>query len=386
MSFDILDHGAVSDGKTLNTAAIQAAIDACHQAGGGTVRCGPGAFLTGSLMLKSHVELYLAPGCRIIGSPRLEDYPEFIAQGYRHQRAPEHCNKYLIGGIEAENVAVTGPGTIDGSGLAFYGSQLGKDGKHPKPDTPRPRIVMLYRCRGVRIEDVTLVDSPCWTCWLMQCETVNIHRVKIRADRRMRNVDGIDLDSCRDVVVSDCIIRTEDDCIVVRAIKVLYDTPAACENIVVDNCVLDSGCQAVRVGCPGDGVIRHCTFNNLVIHSLSNGIVFDNPARYLRQPPGTVDVRHVVFSNVTIKCGKVPIKIYVEEGIELTRIADLRFDNFSIESGGPCLIQGSAQTTIDNVSLSNIQIHTSGDEAIVTRHCRGIKLNNVELSNRPASA
>ena len=196
--FSIDDCGACPDGTTLNTAAIQRTIDACHQAGGGQVVCGPGTWLTGSLELRSDVELHLAPGCRLVGSPSLDHYDPLIAPGFHTELAPEKSAHSLIRAIHAQNVAITGPGTIDGSGLAFYDTS-GATEKLDKPDTPRPRIGMFYRCRNVRIQDSAFVDSACWTLWLMQCEQVRIHRIAVHGNRRMRNVDGIDLDACRDV-------------------------------------------------------------------------------------------------------------------------------------------------------------------------------------------
>ncbi|MFC1452146.1 glycoside hydrolase family 28 protein [Verrucomicrobiota bacterium] len=380
--FDVLAYGACPDGKTFNTDAIQAAINACHQAGGGRVLCGPGAFLTGSLELRSHVELHVASGCRIVGSPCLEHYSPLVADGFSMNLVPENSAHALIRAVNAENIAITGPGTIDGSGLAFYKTE-GVTGKLSKPDTPRPRIGMFYRCRAIRVHETSFVDSPCWTLWLMQCEGAHIQRIAISGNRRMRNVDGIDLDACRNVTVSDCRMDTEDDCLVLRAIQRLYDSPAVCENITVTNCVLHSHCQGVRVGTPGDAVIRNCTFSNLVIQSTQNGIVFDYPGRYLPpNDPGSSDISNILFSNVVVDCRGTPIKLFVEDGIALERLADLSFSDFRIRSGGPCIVQGSPETTIRNVRFSNMQINTSGQDAVLCRHCQGVQLTNVELSNR----
>ena len=384
-SFDVRDFGGVSDGKTVNTTAFQQAIDACHEAGGGRVLCGPGTWVTGCVELKSNVELYLTQGCRIVGSPRLADYSPLVVDGFHTELSPEKSAHSLIRAVDAENIAITGPGVIDGAGLAFYDPRAVAEGKRKldKPNTPRPRIGMFYRCRDVRIDGPTFIDSACWTLWLMQCESVRIHRITIRGNRRMRNVDGIDIDACRDVTVSDCQMDTEDDCIVLRAIQQLYDAPAVCENVTVTNCVLKTACQGVRVGCPGDGVIRNSTFSNLVIQSAGNGILFENPHRYL--PPdsrGNADISNILFTNVVIHCRRWPIRVVVEDGIALRRLADLSFSNFRIRSGGPCVIQGSPETIIRNVRLANMKIETSGDDAIICRHCEAVRLTDVELSNR----
>ncbi len=251
--FDIREYGAKPDGRTMNTAAIQRAVIACHAAGGGRVFCGPGDYLTGPLELQDHVELHLAPGCRILGSPNPADYHPLISEGFRHANAPEGTADYLIGARHARNIAITGPGEINASGPAFYDQAAGltPGGKFAsgKP-ARRPRLAMFHKCADVRIEDASFVDSPCWTFLLMLCERVSIRRIRIVGDQRMINNDGIDIDACRDVTVSDCIIRTDDDCIVLRAMQGLHDEPAVCERVVVSNCVLESTLPRASVSIP----------------------------------------------------------------------------------------------------------------------------------------
>jgi len=379
--FDILDYGARPDGETLNTAAIQEAIDACHRAGGGRVFCGPGRFLTGSLELKSHVELYLAAGCTLVGSPRLEDYSDLEVEGFIGENAPEGSTKSLIRAVGAQDVAITGPGRIEGSGLAFYDTSAMVGRFFRKPRTPRPRMVMFYRCQDVRFEETSFVDSPCWTFWLMQCERVRIHRVVILGDQRMINNDGIDIDSCKDVVVSDCVIKTGDDCLVLRAIDQMFASPKPCENVVVSNCVLDSWCQGVRVGCPSDGTIRQCTLTNLTIQSANNGILFENPRRYLWQGLGRANVQDILFSNVVIHCAGAPIRISVEEGIRLRYLGRLTFSHMRMYGGKACMVAGSAETPIQDVRFEDVQLKVAEEEALICRHCHGIKLVNVEVSS-----
>jgi len=214
---------------------------------------------------------------------------------------------------------------------------------------------------------------------------VNVHRVNIRGDRRFRNVDGIDIDACRNVTVSDCIMNTEDDCIILRSIQSMYDAPAVCENVTVNNCVLETACQGVRVGCPGDAVIRNAAFTNLVINSTANGIIFQNPKIYLPKEGGALaDVHDIVFSNIMIDCKRFPVWLYVEEGIKLKRLSDLSFSNLRIKSGGPCIIQGSTETTIRDICFSNMDFQTTGNDAVVCRNCQDVKFASVSLSNRSA--
>ncbi len=384
-AYKITDFGAVADGTTINTGSIQKAIDACHQAGGGKVVCSSGCFRTGSLTLKSNVQFHLATGCKLLGSENLNDYKDIVAPGFMPVEGPDISKKSLINAVEAENIAITGLGEINGSGLAFYDTgNTNAAGKLNKPETPRPRLVMFYKCRNVCLEDTSFINSPCWTFWLMKCADVNIHRIKISGDRRMRNIDGIDIDSCRNVTVSDCIMDTEDDCLAIISSQQMYDTPAACENITVNNCVLESQSQGIRIGCPGNAAIQNCTFSNLAINSSYNGIIIEHPKEYLPEGSrGSADIHDILFSNITINCKKLPIWMYVEEGIQLKRLSDITFSNFRIKSRGPCIVQGSKETTIRKISFNNMDIKTSGEDAIICRQCEGVKFNNVELSNEP---
>jgi hypothetical protein len=281
-------------------------------------------------------------------------------------------------------MAITGYGEINSSGLAFYDeASADASGRLSKPETPRPRTVMFYKCRNVLFEDVSFIDCPCWTFWLMKCEDVNIHRIKIFSNRRMLNVDGIDIDACRNVTVSDCIMDTEDDCISIRSMQKFYDTPTVCENITVSNCVLESDCNGIRIGCPGDTVIKNCVFSNIVIKVRGRGIVSEHPKGYLSQGNcGSADISNIIFSNITINCKRAPVHLYVEEGVKLKRLSDLSFSGFRVRSGKPLIIQGSRETIIRKVSFDNMEIETSGNDTIVCRQCKGVKFSNVELSNQ----
>ena len=384
MRFDIHDFGARPDGKTLNTAAIQKAIDACHAAGGGRVVCGSGTFVTGSLLLKSGVELHVEQGCRLLGSADLKDYADFEASGFHGEFAPEGSSKSLIRAYDAADIAITGPGSIDANGLAFFNTaEYQWDVFFKKPATERPRLFMALRCKRVRLEDVSLLESPSWTVWLMACEEVRVHRIAISADQRMINNDGIDFDGCRNVIVSDSRFKTSDDCIVLRSIRQMLDQPAVCENVTVSNCLLDSWCQGVRLGCPSDYAIRNATFSNLTIKSRANGINVENPARYLvKGDTGSIEVRNILFSNCVIDCEQFPVKVIVEEGVSNVRLEGLRFSNMRMTSGQPILVQGNAASVIRDIAFSHVDLATTGPDAIVCRHAEDVRLDDVRLSNR----
>lgn len=382
--YNIEDFKAVGDGKTLCTGSIQRAIDKCHAGGGGRVVCGSGTFLTGSLEIKSNVELHLEHGCRLLGSGNLEDYRELSSPGFirNSDKTAEKSNKALIIGAGACNISLTGRGELNGNGPAFYRQEdAGASGKFEKPGTQRPRIAMLYGCRNVLIEGLSCIDSACWTFWLMKCESVNIRGLRISGNRRMRNNDGIDIDACRNVAVSDCIMDTEDDCIAVRSIQNMYDEPVACENITVTNCIMKTGCNGIRIGCPCDSVIRNCVFSNLVIEGC-NGIAIQNPSRYFSEGSRESAVIHdLVFSNITVSCSHHPVQIYVEEGICLKRLSDLTFSNFRARSSGPLLVQGSSGTIIRRVRFDSMSIETTGDNAIVCRNCEEVSFNGLSVSS-----
>ena len=386
--FAIDDYGAIGDGTTLNTRAIQRAIDACHAAGGGRVVVGAGAYLTGTVTLRSHVELHLAAGARVIGSPRIEDYEAFEFPGYFVERSPEKCSQALFRAADAEHIAITGLGVVDGSGRAFYNTAERAWGVfYPKPAAPRPRILIALRCRDVVLDGIQLNESPCWTVWLMACERVRIRGIQMHADQAMINNDGIDIDGCRDVVISDSILQTGDDCIAIRNMRRLREVEGVCENVVVSNCLLNSWCQGIRVGCPSDGVIRNLRFSNLQIISRGNGITLDYPERYLA-PDGvaTADVTGVAFSDIAIHCGASPVMVTVAESISLKRLGRLRFTNIESSSGKPWRIVGSPGTIIDGVRLDQVSVATEAEEPLLLKHVRRIEMNQVSLAGGAADA
>ncbi len=359
-------------------AAIQAAIDAVSAAGGGTVSLEPGVYHSGTIRLRSHVELHLPAGSVIRGfeKPELYDdvpFPETVA--------PEGSRKALIAAVNCKDIAITGQGEINGAGPAFYDNNVPPDCFFAKPPHPRPRMIQLCHCENVILSGVTLKDSPGWTCWFVDCTDVHVSHIRIDGCQQMINNDGIDIDSCRRVTVSDSFFRTGDDCLILRAIRRSPEEPSICEDVVVSNCVLDSRCQGIRLGCPSDDTIRHCLFSNIVFRGRGTGIISENPARYLRRNcTGYLNMTDIRFQHIDITSGIAPIRINCENGIRLRKISGISFDDIRIDSEEPIRLLGNPETILENITLSRISGTVHGESPIETKYVRNLQIGDFNMT------
>ena len=360
--YTITDYGAVGDGKTLNTAAIQRALDECGKTGG-TVLVPPGIWLTGSLFLRSNTELHLEKGAVLLGSPDLADYNELDAYEQNWQSTAEGWSgKHLILAIEVENVALTGEGCIDGNGRAFFsttprftGLICWKDGGCNAKDyehcgRPGQEIVFI-ESRNIRIRDVQLRDMTCWSCFLYGCENIQISGLKVDNGIRNLNTDGIDIDSCRNVTVSNCIIRTGDDAIAVRgAPSHLKDNSRICENVTIQNCLFWVSADGMRIGV-GNGTIQNVLISNIVIEHAGRGLHLQN---CYGQVSTGVNISDVIFSNIIIRQTTSPIMVAAGTENSLAYLKNISFRDINISSPGSVIVAGAGRTRIENVSFSDV--------------------------------
>jgi polygalacturonase len=258
--FNILSFGAVADGKTLNTAHIQAAIDKANQEGGGVVIVPAGAFLTGSVVLKTGVELRLEKNAVILGSTNPYDY-----RGLNRWKA-------LVLADGQENISITGNGTIDGQGrrLAlnvdslFYIGELDSVHYNLRRKRPnefmRPQNIEMVDCKNVTISGITVKNAACWVQTYDKCTDLKIDKIRVESDAYWNN-DGIDISDCRNVQITGCYVNSADDGICLKS----HSTGIWNENITISDCTVRSSASAIKFGTASTGGFKNVKIENIKV-------------------------------------------------------------------------------------------------------------------------
>lgn len=375
-TYDPREFGAVGDGTTLDTTAIQRAIDACASAGGGTVTLQGGTFLSGTLILKSHVALRLEGGTRLVGSPRISDYQAADI-------SLKNIAWALIYADGADGISITGPGSLECSGKTFQG-EVGPSGRL-KDRTPRPVVVRFRNCTNVRLVHFKLRDYPVFGLHLIGCRDVVIEGLAIDCVVQPNN-DGIDLWDCAKVFISNCSIFTGDDCIAI------YSEHQSCSDITITNCHLGTLCQAVRLGPHSIKNLERITVSNCVFRDVGHS------GLCLQMCQGGA-MQDLVFSNIVMENVVAPITLRLggwrtdpgmtwsvqgDEGWEKGVLRNVRFHNIratvpAVSMQGTkyeaawrnvpklagmkrsCLhLSGTPGTTIENVAFNGVHITFPG--------------------------
>lgn len=350
--FDVRKFGATGNGKTNDAAAIQKAIDACARSGGGRVLLDNGVFLSGGISFKSHVELHITSSAVLLGTPDLNQYNKD-----RKSTRGEPSRSFVYA-ADCKHISITGSGKIDGQGQLF-----------PSDSTyaVRPLLIQLRDCTDIIVRDILLTNSAVWAFWLLQCERVKIDGVRI--DNPISpNRDGIDIDGSKDVQISNCNIKTEDDSIAFKVSQKGYP----CRNIVVTNCILSSKCAAIRFGPDAIDDIENVTISNCVIrNTMLNGI------KIQESMGGTM--RNLSFSNIVMDNVRGPISIRVagwklEQGAaapfeindsnwENGKLQNILFDTIraTTPKDNICIsITGTTKTRPEQITFNNIDFSFTG--------------------------
>lgn len=388
--YNIEDFGAVGDGKTLNTAAIQLAIDTCASNGGGKVVIDCGVFMSGSITLHSGVELNIGQNGTLLGSPRVEDYPE--KQGLKHIQTewlPRWRNASLIFAEECDNISITGNGTIDCNGKYFTEPvENVTQWKYRRINAPTPpRVIFLTGCTNILIEGIRMINQPAgWSYWIHDCDYVNIDKIVIDADVDYPNNDGIHINSSRHVSVSNSSITCGDDCIVLRANNISLAENKVCEHVTVTNCNLTSYSSGVRIGWAQDGVIRNCTLSNIVMTDTSIGIniLLPNNKRTAPHPTSPTSaggsdvgreatlIENISFSNIIMdKQCSYPVYIRISDAIPAVAVKNIYFSG--LHSRGPELpfIRGRDNCHVKNIRFTDCSFTVTDGSEFLNRHEHG---------------
>jgi hypothetical protein len=286
--YNVTDYGAIGDGKTNNAVALQKAIDAASNAGGGKVVVPAGAtYLTGPFNLKSNIEFEVQVNARVLASP---DEKLYTQSAFKDNKGE---GTIWIGGQNLNNVTLCGAGTLDGNGISFMGAEL-EDSYVLKPFNvvdPRPHLLTIVGGKNIRIRDLNIKNSAYWTVHLIGCYDVAIDNITLLNSLKVRNSDGIDIDHSKNVRVSNCYIESGDDCICLKNRRE-YEEFGSCENIVVSNCTMSSRSCAIKIGSENMDRISRVLINNCIITKSNRGIGIQN------RDEGTVS--DVIFSNILI--------------------------------------------------------------------------------------
>jgi len=357
-TLSVLAFGAKGDGITLDTKAIQATIDAVAEKGGGIVEIPAGTYLSGSIYLKDNIELHLCEGAVIKGSPSIGDYcgadccPQNGASG---KDGDNTSGGHLILGVGCHNVAITGPGAIDGNSEAFLLDPQGVLWPSKRDIPVRPaQMVWFVDCTGVRIEGVEMSNSPYWTCFILNCDWVWIRDCHVHTERRKfhtYNGDGFDIDRSQHVTIAGCIIDTADDCITLRAsCASRLSSPQDCAYVHVTDCQISSSCNAIRIGV-GEGGIHDAYFSDIDI--TDSGTAFNYVAAYGRTSRGT-DIHDIRTSGV-----RVQAKCFLKMHHMYSREAEFRnivFEDVNGQTEQKSIIRAWHESPFKDICMRNVEL------------------------------
>ena len=401
-TFDMKQLGADLTGIKPCTDLINRAIDEAFAEGGGTIYFPAGTYLTATIRMKSNITLDIESGATLRFSDRFEDYLPFVK--IRWEGTVMNTLSPLIYADNADNLTITGRGTLDGNGFKWWAWEVDtrrlikeNGGKLPslnklqqmwvdankdleisdyyKPSLERrmfrPPFIQFFECSNIVIENVKIINSPFWTINPAFCDNITVHGVTINnpsKNPKGPNTDGINPTSCSNVRISDCFISVGDDCITIKSGRDAdgrkYGKP--CQNLTITNCIMLSGHGGVVIGSEMSGGVKRVA------------IIFDLFYDKLSKPEPvserTPEFRNIHLSNIT---GSDVKQIGYIKGIEEMPINELSFSNINMEAE-----KGFNVETATNIRFFNVDFAVSEGPSLTFRESSGITLEGVR-SKKP---
>lgn len=345
-------------GQHVNTIIIQRLIDSCSAYGGGVVYFPAGRYLTGTLIMKSGVTLHIGKGATLIGSKNLSDYIQIKPKYVALRTATE--SRQLIYAEDQENISLRGEGVIDGQGSNFV--RNGDD-----EGITRPHLIQFINCRNIQVTDLNLRNSGAWMQHYLACTNLQIRGINVYNHNNYNN-DGIDIDGCEDVTITDCIIDSDDDGICLKSTG-----PRSCKNIAITNCIVSSHCTAIKLGTESSGGFENIVISNSVIRPSKHprtdfyGLALGHSALSIEMVDGGI-LENLLVNNITVMETTVPIFIRLgdrgrkyHQSQEQPGVGTLRhvvISNFFARTGSTLSssITGIPAKNVEHILLSNVRI------------------------------
>ena len=354
---NIKDFGAKGDGVILDTRSIQDAIDKAFEKGGGTVDVPAGTYLIGTLILKDNIELHLQPGSVLLGSPDFKDYTEIIHK-FQSRTNGLYGKYFMIFAEGANNISITGSGIINGNGLTNF--------QQIRPMNQRPMTIRLVDCENVLIRDVHLLEAASMALHLLGCRTVNIDGIVIE-ENIIFNRDGLDIDCCQGVKLSNSQFSTGDDAIVMKS-----TSDVICQDITITNCIINSKAAcALKIGTESNGgfkniTVSNCTIKDLTVHTGIELMAVDGGM-----------MQNILFENITME--NVATPFFIRTGIrakpymtgqyvsKIDEVRDIFLNNISVINAKlPSSIMGLHNRKIKNIVITNYSVRNSETQNAVS--------------------
>jgi polygalacturonase len=394
--FDVRTFGAVDGGLASNTEAFRQAITACSEEGGGTVSIPRGTWLTGPIRLRSNVNLHLEKGALVRFSTCPDDYLPVVFTRWEGVE----CYNYspLIYARDCENVAVSGEGTLDGQGQAWWhwkrlqqtaakalydaeseGLPVDERVFGTEEAALRPQFLQTIHCRNVLVEGVTFVNGPMWTVHPVYCENVLVRGISVKSEGP--NTDGLNPDSCRNVVIEGCAFHTGDDCIAINSgmNEDGWRVGRPCENVMIRDCVMSEGHGAVAIGSGMSGGVRNVYVHDCRVTGGDQGIRLKS----MRGRGGCVEnVRFDKIQMAGLRREAIVLNMFYGSSTAASRSArppvfrNIHVTNVICNGAGVAVaIRGLPEQPIEHVVLANL--HLNAVEGIDCQDADDITFSNV---------